>query len=464
VLATLWHLLAAMKLLTPSIALLLFSRWLVPAPAGQLFTSAEPIELTLEAPLKELFDKGIDDDKFSVRGALSYRDAATGSDVVVRDVDVSVRGHTSKRETECSFPKLKITFDKAGSRRQSIFAGLDGLRIGTHCGENPGEERTPKFGRLANEKSPLREALVYQLLAASGAATLQVRPARVTYVEKATQASPIVRNAMLLEDDDDLMKRLGATGEITMQQFSNARDRFAPLDTAVIAFAEAMIGNFDWCLRFHREDMYRCNARQPLWNVKAVRRADGHTVPVIADFDLAGMVVGKHNWFEKVYYAGFVESQSPVEIEVISQVQHTRSLFSRSELDATRRHFLDRRPALYDLLVKTRLDAHGRELAEQHLEAFFNAIATDAAFYRPVVVKPDTHLYADATKSREACAAGDTVLPGTPVNERRRDGTMAEVALLDARWHWAPPAECRAVKTGTVWIDADAISAEYPEK
>src|SRR4051812_44467693 len=109
-----------MKLLTPSIALLLLSRWLVPAPAGPLFASAEPIELTLEAPLQQLFDKGIDDDKFSVRGALSYRDAATGANVVVRGVDVSVRGHTSKRETECSFPKLKITFDKADARRQSV--------------------------------------------------------------------------------------------------------------------------------------------------------------------------------------------------------------------------------------------------------------------------------------------------------------------------------------------------------
>ena len=52
-----------MKLLTSCIAPLLFSLSLiVAAPAGQLFTSAEPIELTLEAPLQQLFDKGIDDD------------------------------------------------------------------------------------------------------------------------------------------------------------------------------------------------------------------------------------------------------------------------------------------------------------------------------------------------------------------------------------------------------------------
>jgi hypothetical protein len=433
-------------------------------PAVQLFSSDAPIELTLEAPFQQLFEKGVRDDNYSVRGVLSYRDASTGSKVVVPDVDVSVRGHTSKRESECTFPKLKIKFDKADGRDRSIFADLDGVRIGTHCGENPGEERTPKFGRLANEKSPLREVFVYRLLEAAGVTTLKARAARVTYVDKASNASPVVRNAMLLEDDDDVMKRLGGTGEITMEQFTSARDRFAPHDTAALAFAQAMIGNFDWCLRFSPEDAYRCNARQPLWNVMAVMRGDGPAVPVIADFDLAGMVVGAHNWFDQVYYAGFVPSRSPIEIEVISQVQHTRTLFARAQLDEMRQHFLERKAALYDVLATSGLDPHGRQLAARHLDAFFDAIASDTAFYRPVVVKPDTRVYLDPAKSREACGAGDTVLPGTAVNEVRRDGTMAEVTVLDARWHWGPPAECTAVHTGTVWIDAGAISTEYPER
>jgi hypothetical protein len=443
---------------------LLLSASLLAAPVARLFSSDASIEMTLEAPVKQLFDKGVSDGDYSVKGSLSYRDAARGGEVVAADVDVSVRGHSSRREAECSFPKLKIKFDKSDDRSQSIFAGLDGLRIGTHCGESPGEERTPKFGRLANEKSPLREALVYRLLEVVGVPTLKARPARVTYIDKAAQGSPIVRNAVLLEDDDDLIKRLEGTGEIKPEQFTNARDRFAPRDSAAVAFAQAMIGNFDWCLRFHPDDVYRCNSRQPLWNVMAVARQDGAAIPVISDFDLAGMVVGQHNWFDKVYYFGFVPSRSSIEVEVLSQVQHTRSLFPRTELDQARHHFVERKRALYDTVAKAHLDPHGRELARRHLDAFFDAIETDAAFYRPVVVKPDTRVYLDVAKSREACGAGDMVLPGTPVNEIRRKEGMAEVALLDARWHWAPPAECKAAQTGTVWIDADAISADYPKR
>jgi hypothetical protein len=442
----------------------LVSAILLAPPATQLFSSDGPVELTLEAPLQRLFDKGVADESFSVKGALSYRDASSGTSVAVRDVELSVRGHTSKQESECSFPKLKIEFKDGSQRDRSIFAGMDALRLGTHCGESQGEERTPKYGRLANEKSPHREAFVYRLLDAAGVATLKARPARVTYIDKDANGSPLVRNAVLVEDDDAVIHRLEGTTEITREQFSTARDQFNSQDTARLAFAQAMIANFDWCLRFYPEDTYRCDDTQRLWNVLAVARRDGRAIPVIGDFDLAGIVVGRHRWFEKVYGDQFVASRSTVETEVLSQVQRTRSLFTRAELDEARRHFMARKGALYDTLETAHLDPRGRELAKQHLDAFYDAIASDDAFYRPVVVKPYSLVYADAAKSREACSPGDMLPTGTPVNERRREGTMAEVVLLDARWRWAPPADCQAVKSGTVWIDAAAISREYPPR
>lgn len=430
----------------------------------RVFTSFAPVELKLEAPLQRLFEKGIEDEAFSVPGVLSYRDGTNAQDVVVPDLEVSVRGNTSKREQECPFPKLKIKFKNTEARDRSMFAGLSGLRIGTHCGENPGEELTVKYGRLANEKSPWREAFVYRALHTVGVPTLAARPARITYVDKGAGGEPLVRNALLLETDDDVMERLGGTREIKMEEFTSARDQFTTTDTATLAFSEAMVGNFDWCLRFFPEDAYRCNASKPLWNIMTVARGDGRAVPVPADFDLAGMVVGRHLWFGKVYNLNYVASRSPIEIEVLSQVQRTRSLFTRADLDQRRRHFLERRRAVYDALADAPLDPRGRELARQYLDAFYAAIENDASFYGPVVVRPDARVYADAAKTREACGPEDTLLPGTPIRELRRDGAMAEVAILDARWHWAPPASCPAVRNGPVWIDAGAISTNYPEK
>ena len=148
-------------------------------------------------------------------------------------VAVSVRGHTSKRETECTFPKLKLKL--AGSRS---------IKIGSHCGDAADDVLSPKYGRLQNEKSPHREALIYQLLRAADVPVLNARPARIAYVEQG-QSAPLERNAILLEDDDDAMRRLGGTAEVPMAAFGTVEARQAIADAVRIAFGQALIGNFD---------------------------------------------------------------------------------------------------------------------------------------------------------------------------------------------------------------------------
>src|SRR4051812_31202440 len=76
-----------------------------PAKLPALLDGDTVVELRLEAPLRQLFANPSEEDAF-VSGTVSYRDPQTGSDVVLKDVQVSVRGHTSRREVECSFPKL----------------------------------------------------------------------------------------------------------------------------------------------------------------------------------------------------------------------------------------------------------------------------------------------------------------------------------------------------------------------
>ena len=411
-----------------------------------------PIALTLEAPLQELFAKGTEDENVTVPATLRFKDPVSGSDVELADLQLNVRGHTSRRETECTFPKLKLKLKGAGS-----------IKIGTHCGEADGETLTAKYGRLANEFSPWREALVYRLLHAAETPTLRARAARVTYVDPA-QGQPLVRNALLLEDDDDAMERVKGTAELTLEEFGNVVTRNAQADAARIAFAEAMIGNFDWCLKFSPDDIYRCNEPKPLWNVLGFDLGGGKTALMMKDFDLAGIVVGKHPWFHTVWNPAFVPSKSEAEIEVLSQVQRTRSIFPRAVLDAERQHFLGRKPAVYDALQRANVDDHGRDIARRYLDSFFAAIADDAAFYRPVVSRTDVRVYVDPEGTKEACGPGDLMRAGTPVNELQKSGSMSQVVILDANWRWASKNECNGVQDGPVWIPSDAITRDYPAK
>src|SRR5207249_9824025 len=186
--------------------------------------------------------------EYTVQGAVAYRDRAAGKEFAIDDVAFSVRGRTSRRETECSFPKLKLRFNASERLRSSVFRGMKAVKIGTHCDDQPDDDLTERFGRWANEKAPLREAFIYRLLDVLQVRSFKARPARITYIFETGRR--LERNAMLLEDDREAMKRLGGDREIEPQEFRDAERDFSPEDTAKVAFDEALVGNVDWCLKF----------------------------------------------------------------------------------------------------------------------------------------------------------------------------------------------------------------------
>lgn len=430
------------------------------SPREDIFSSYAPLSLTLRAPFEELTSQ-----------TSRHRDAPVPGTIAVNgeralDVEVSARGNTSTDTDECSFPKLKVHFrDRPDS---GPFAGLSTLKIGTHCGDRPDGELTKKFGRLANPKSPHREAFVYRLLGVMGIPTLRARPVEVTYIPSAGQgasdASPFVRPAFLLEDDSDAKKRLSADEEIEPADFDTAQATFSDVDVARVLFAEAMIGNFDWCLKLSPTDTYRCDADKKLWNVVALRRRDGSTIPLIYDFDLAGMVTGRHSWFERVYTTAFVPTGSATDVEVLSQVQRTRTVLPRAALDEARRGFLERKDAAFRALDDADVDAEGIEFIRHYLASFFRDIGSDGAFYIPVVATRGVTAFRDAAAAQPACGPQSALPIGTPVSQPvDRSGQMVQVRLLDVHWHWTGQARCDLIRTDPVWIRHDAITAEYPK-
>ena len=440
------------------------------APAGAqstppLFASYEVLPLTLEAPFNDLFEHARTTPTYAVTGTLKY--AHGGRETTVDGVKVTVRGNTSRRETECAFPKLKVQVPAGADGGPLVRAG-ESLKLGTHCGEAADDKLTAKYGRLPNERSPLREAFVYRLLESVGVPTLKARPARVSYVytdprpgQTPAQDRPLVRNAFVLEDADAAVKRFGGARDIGEKEFGDAQAAFRSADTARLVFAEAMIGNYDWCLRMKPGDSFRCNARHPLWNIVAAETSNGKAVPIIYDFDVAGMVAGRHPWLKTHFNENFVSSRSPIEVAVLAQVQRARALFPRAQLDATRKEFVGKKSAAYQTLASGALDPEGKTIAKGYLDAFYRAIESDDAFYRPVVATAGSKLYANESRT-VACAATSAIPAGTPVSEplQTRDG-LVQVVVLDALWQWTPPVKCAAAR-GPVWVEAESISRDFP--
>ena len=433
--------------------------------ASSFFSTYDVLSLQIKAPFNDLFEHARTDDSYAVTGTLSYESGGRRTSVDL--VRITLRGNTSRRDSECAFPKLKVQFP-AGQRPEA-FGGLSSLKIGTHCGEAADDGVTFKFGRLPNEHSPVREVFVYRLLEVLGVPSLKARQAAITYVyadpkpgQTPPQDQPLVRQAMIVEDTDAAIKRFGGEHGIEEKAFTNARAKFSAADTARLAFAEALIGNFDWCLKMTPDDAYRCDARHPLWNVAAAA-SSGAARPIMYDFDVAGIVTGRHPWFKDVFNAAFASSKSAAETEVLAQVQRTRTLFTRAELDAARGEFVKRKADAYRALDESTLDGAGRKIARQYVDAFYRAIEGDDAFYRPVVTASDARLY--ASESRDVvCPAAGAVPQGTPVSDplQTRGGLM-QVLVLDALWQWAPPRKCPAAR-GPVWIETSAIGRDFPSR
>ena len=423
--------------------------------APQVFSSYSVFTATIEAPFAELIENGRRRSDYEVTGTLKLAGDDGGRKTSIEHVKITTRGHTSLRESECTFPKLKLDF--AGAHVDgTIFDDVSAVKIGTHCSDKP-DGPGGKYGRWPNEKAAHREAFVYRLLEIMRVPSLKARPARLTYVDTGSRSrigEPFERDGLLLEDDAEAQERYGARSELSPKQFGSAPSIFAMPDLAKLFFAQAMIGNFDWCLRMSPGDTYRCNDTTPIWNVLGLIKAEGMAVPVMHDFDIAGMVTTRHTWFGKVFNRAFADSEA--EVEVLAQVQRTRSVFPRNLLDATRRDLIDRKAAAYESLADSPMDDAGRTAARNYLDSFYRAIERDDVFYRPVIVA-QTPVLADASKP----ACPEEAPPGTPVSEPLDTSEgKSRVVLLDALWQWAE--KCEAVRLNPVWIPTAVISESYP--
>src|SRR5262245_17691775 len=103
------------------LALLTFSPNSTSTTSPALFSSHETLQLKLRAPLNVLSAHADNEDgnEKTVRGTLTYTQG--GTTVTIDNVTVAVRGHTSRREGECTFPKLKLQLPATPEVERSPF-------------------------------------------------------------------------------------------------------------------------------------------------------------------------------------------------------------------------------------------------------------------------------------------------------------------------------------------------------
>lgn len=231
------------------------------AQESPLFASDEVLELTLVAD----FDRLEDDrgEEPPERPAVLLWSAGPGEDTVEIPLQVRTRGGFRLRPGTCSFPNLRLDFNRTPAAVGTPFEGQNALKLVGHCRDSD-----------AYEQNMLVEYAAYRLYNLLTDVSFRVRLARITYRDQNGRTKPVTRHAFLIENVNQLAARLGG---IALEVRAADPLSLDPMAAARVELFQFMIGNTDFSIvNFH--------------NAEVIRMPDGTYHPIPYDFDFSGLV------------------------------------------------------------------------------------------------------------------------------------------------------------------------------
>ncbi|PYP70811.1 MAG: hypothetical protein DMD41_14045, partial [Gemmatimonadetes bacterium] len=195
-------------------------------PPAALFDAADPLAITLTADFNAIA-KERGEQKHPHPGVLSY--VTPRGDSVSLKVNLHTRGHYRLRI--CSFPPLKVEFDKNESAH-TLFAHQGNLKLVVQCRDN-----------RASANYLIEEYLIYRVFNLVTQMSFKARLARVTYVDATARRPPETRYGFFLENDDRMARRNHAQVEALKGVIQSQTD---PAQMGLVTVFEYLIANTDF--------------------------------------------------------------------------------------------------------------------------------------------------------------------------------------------------------------------------
>jgi hypothetical protein len=231
----------------------------VEAENRPLFGSDEPLAFTLTADFAAI-NRERDETSTRRYPAVMQLQGDGGSTVSI-PVQLSARGHARRNVLVCKVVPLRLEFSKKDVKG-TVLDGQRELKLVTNC------QNERYF-----EQYVLTEHLAYRLYALLTPRSFRTRLVRATYVDSGRNKTPVPRYGMLVENEDDLARRL--EGRIT----TLPKRPFIAFDQDALTWmflVQFMVGNTDYSI-------------MALHNIKIVSDR-GTFYPVGYDFDYSGLV------------------------------------------------------------------------------------------------------------------------------------------------------------------------------
>jgi hypothetical protein len=177
-------------------------------------------------------------------------------------VQLGTRGHSRLNPRTCEFVPIRVELPKEGLEG-TVFEGQTNLKLGTHC------RNEKEFDQFV-----MKEYLTYKLSNLVTPFSFRARLARANYVDAATKKPISTHNAVFLEHENDVARRLSG------RDVSLPRIEFKDLEkdsTTTMFLLEYMLGNTDYSI-------------WALHNVVIIQDKKRTLYPVAYDFDMSGLV------------------------------------------------------------------------------------------------------------------------------------------------------------------------------
>ncbi len=236
--------------------------------------SGETISISLEASFGRIAADNAEEAAYQ-NGALIWKDAS-GVEVRV-PLKVKPRGKSRRKDAACDFPPLRLNFPK-DSPQGTPFAGLDKVKLVTHCGRLGGTAAA--FATRVE-----LELLLYRVFSRLSATSLRVQPLDITYVDTDHDGKRSAHVAFLIEPEEWLATRRGAR---LAKVASIERDQLEPVQANLVEVFEFFAGNTDFSLTRGPKGDDCCH------NVVLLAAPDGTMLPVPYDFDATGIVAAPY--------------------------------------------------------------------------------------------------------------------------------------------------------------------------
>lgn len=316
-----------------------------------LFASHDMMTVRIEAPLTTLMKEQPDVEYLD--GTFSYIDSAGQEHSL--DLKLRTRGKYRRKKTTCNFSPIRLNFRKK-QVDGTEFAGQDKLKLVTHC-----QTRKKSFEQLV-----LREYLAYRIMQVLSDKSFGARLMQITYVDTEKDGKSITKYGFVIEDEDDIGKRIGM---VAAEVRGIKAEELDPRHANLVSVYEYLIGNTDFSLILGPADTSCCH------NAILFSKNGPPYTPIPYDFDFSGIV-----------NAPYAEPNPRFSIRSVTNRLYRGRCKNNELLDGTFAYFLEKESEIRNLVTELEgLDNRNRKSVNKFLDGFFEDITDPKAKERKFI-------------------------------------------------------------------------------